>query len=231
MTVAEYDLTVTVPGGTGGTYSTASITPTAGRLVLASTMSLAGGGGPETPTLSGCGLTWVLVATRAYANSQFRVSVFRAMGASPSAGAVTITYSGTLEGQRCCSIAEFSGVAGGGTNGSEAIVQAASAAEETGSTTALVTLSAFTDTKNATYSAVGANSNVLYAGSGFTQIHLGSTNIFLTEWRFDNDTTVDAAISGSGSTWGIIGVEIAALVIPTPHRTIVSQAVQRAATR
>ena len=60
------------------------------------------GTGATTPTLSGGGVTWVQVASYAYdtAGAGGRISVFRAMGATPSGTSITISFGGT--GQLGC---------------------------------------------------------------------------------------------------------------------------------
>ena len=75
----------------------------------------------ETPSLTGNGLTWALV-TSANVDANRRLCLFRALGASPSAGAITITY--TSSQLSCCwSVVQFENVNTTGTSGSGAIVQ------------------------------------------------------------------------------------------------------------
>src|SRR6266446_3249919 len=112
-------------GGDGSkqvTYTTASITPGANQLILAWIMNWKPA---DTPTLSGNGLTWVQVNTVAWnpvADPAYRITLFRAMGAAPTSGSVSINF--TKEQQSIAwSIIEFSGVDTSGANGSGAIVQ------------------------------------------------------------------------------------------------------------
>jgi hypothetical protein len=177
--------------------------------------------GPVTSftSVTGNGLTWVEVAKVGVAlnsgsNYNAQLSLYRAMGASPSAGAITINV-----GFNCVSCAwsliEFSGIDTSGTNGSGAIVQSVT---NTASTVTSITgtLSAFSSAGNATYGAFGASDSggvprTFTAGTGYTEIHdTGSTfSAVFTEFRSDNDTTVDATASASTNI-GVIAVEIKA---------------------
>jgi hypothetical protein len=75
----------------GSSVQTASITPGANRAVFAAIQS-ATAMGPVTPTAKGNGLTWVQVANVAFVGGVRRLTVFRAMGASPTAGMITFTF-------------------------------------------------------------------------------------------------------------------------------------------
>lgn len=104
----------------GNSFSTASITPTANALMFAAIVNRTAAGA-GTITLSGNGLTWVeLGAILLNNDTPARLTVFRAMGASPSTGVVTISVSNTAEGISW-NIEEFTGVDTGGTNGSGAV--------------------------------------------------------------------------------------------------------------
>jgi hypothetical protein len=134
-------------------HATASYTPTANRLVLAvlGTDTFAGGAAP-TSTAAGNGLTWVEVATVPFATiseTNTRLTVFRAMGATPSAEALTFTHSGTVS-SAAWSIIEFTGMDTSGTNGSGAIVQSATNRSDS-ATDLAVTLASFGSTNNATF--------------------------------------------------------------------------------
>lgn len=199
-------------------YQTASITPSANKLILLAVTSREAGSDPaDTPTISGNGLTWVQVAGRdntSDVNNALRTTVFRAMGAAPSAGVVTITFVAT---QRNCvwSVVEFGGVDTSGTNGSGAIVQSANNGANNAASL-LVTLAAFSGLGNATFGAFGtiADATSLAVGTGFTQLHqeraTGEVTRMLTEWRSDNDTSVDASISAGTTDWAAVAVEIKA---------------------
>lgn len=199
----------------GTSVATASFTPTANRLVLAAILTTHGSATPNEPTASGNGLTWVSVASVPFntvGTPRSRLTVFRAMGAAPTAGALTFDFAGQTQQVFGWSVTEFDGVDTSGTNGSGAIVQAATNAQNTVATTFTVTLGAFADANNGTYGAFGIDAQTaITVGSGFTQIHSQAQATpdqrIYTEWRADNDTSVDA--TSVSRDWGGIGIELA----------------------
>lgn len=202
-------------------YATSSISPSANKPILA-TVTSSKATTPDTPTLSGNGLTWVQIDTNNFdtVGTQRTITMFRAMGTSPTSGAVTASFAGT---QTACVIIidELSGTDTSGTNGSGAIVQSAKNAEASqAANTFTVTLAAFSSTNNATYgSASNGDTANFTAGTGFTSIGSASSATpivrTLSEFRSDNDTTVD--FGGSvGYTSGGIAVEIKAQATTTP---------------
>jgi hypothetical protein len=207
-------------------YSTATIAPTAKALVLAWVTST--GSSPAVPTVTGCSLTWVQVAS--FGGSGQRLTLFRAMGAAPTSGSVSISFGAAQTG--CAwSIVQFSGVDTSGSDGAGAVVQSA-ANNATGITSLTVTLGAFADPNNATAGGFASNINAAAsAGSGFSYIsgagYATPTAHIDTEWRGDNDTTVDMSFPSSANAAGI-AAEIRAA--PVPQVTVVSQAVIRAGT-
>ena len=126
--LAAISATDLAEGGVSGSniksVPTQSIAPGANRLILAWILTT-DNQTPDVPTLSGNGLTWVLVGLTYWNPSGpyfgDNITLFRAMGASPTAGSVTISYP---SGQQSIawSIVEFSGVDTSGTNGSGAVV-------------------------------------------------------------------------------------------------------------
>lgn len=208
MAITETNLTSAADTTDASSWTTASITPTGNSLVEAAVASslLAG---PAAPTLSGNGLTWVQVATRTFASTR-RITLFRALAASPSSGSVTIDFGGVTQLACAWSISEYAGADTSGTNGSGAIVQ--SATNFGTSTTPSVTLAAFGSSDNATYGTFSVNNTGGFTvGAGFASV--GNVNVaglgsLLGEWRADNDTSVDATCT-SGE-WGGIAVEIKA---------------------
>lgn len=189
------------------TYTTASISPSSNNLVLALVYG-ALAGGSAAPTLSGNGLTWVQVDTQTFTNR--RVTLFRAMGTSPSSGAVTIDFGAATQARCHWSIAEFGNVDTTGTNGSGAIVQSVT---DSGTATSLtVTLAAFSGGNNATYGGVTAlDGGDITEGSGFSELgeYRNATEPSTTqsEWKNTNDTSVDFSWSGNVEAAGI-AVEI-----------------------
>lgn len=199
------ELTVTFGGG-GTTYTTSgTITPVAGRLYLATINTYSP---VKVPTsVTGAGLTWVLVTSSAGTNSvqQF---VYRAMGTGTN-GAITVTLpsSTTILG---ITIDEFQNVDTSGTNGSGAIVQSNAAQSSISGTTQSVSLSAFADPVNdvAFGGSVAIAGGGVTAGSGFTLLNT-STNFGYsqgTEYKVGEDTLVDT--TSASSNWAIVGIEI-----------------------
>lgn len=222
MAINATALTSDSDGTTGSSATTASVAPGANRLQLLHVHAHPAGG-PAYATVTGCGLTWESVDQHNYDVSGGDTQMlYRAMGASPSSGALTIDFgTGNDQLEICWSLAECDGVDTSGTNGSGAVVQAVKAS---GSSTApAATLAAFGDAANATYGAVvgGSAGWPLAGGSGFTELHnfQGPTVGLLTlsEFRADNDTSVDAS-AGASTTWGVIAVELkAAATGPAPR--------------
>lgn len=214
MAVTEAALTSGWSDTDASSYATASITPT-GNLLLLAAVFASKTGGSGIPTLSGNGVTWVQVATLLQDTAR-RVTLFRGMVSSPSAGAVTIDFGGVNQLRCGWSIAEFAGINTGGTNGSAAVVQSATNTA-TATTSLTVTLAAFGDAGNATYGffAIDGILLSLVPGAGFSSIHTvtspGENSAILTEWRNDNDTTVNAS-NTDAANWGGIAIEIAAAV-------------------
>ena len=103
----------------GTSFSATSITPTANALVLA-WITAHTAGTPASPTITGNGLTWVEVGA-VNVGSARRVSLFRAMGATPSAGQPVIDFGAVTQTAVVWSISQYTGVDTSGTNGSGAI--------------------------------------------------------------------------------------------------------------
>ena len=208
MPIAFTNLTHSGDSTNATVYTTASISPGANRLVLLAILASRTGATPDDPTISGNGLTWVQVAARTGgASSTKRLTVYRAMGASPSTGAITLTFANQLNGCNWL-VVDVDPVDTGGTNGSAAVVQSAvnSAAAATSLT---VTLAAFADAANVTFGAFGTDiSGNITPGTGFTEIGEASTaSPVLTiesEYQLANDTTVDATTASAN----ILGIAL-----------------------
>lgn len=204
---------VTSSSGTGASsYATASITPTANSLVLAAVRAN-NGTTPNTPTATGCSLTWVAIDTQAI-TAAGKITLFRALGAAPTAGAVTFDFGGLNNDQCHWQVSEFANVDTSGTNGSGAIIQSAKVTTDS-VTTITVTLAAFTSTNNATYGCLGSNNTkAMTEGTGFTELGEDNANsrTIETEWKNSNDTSVDWTVAANGDTFGAIAVEIKNLI-------------------
>lgn len=223
MAVSASNLATTGSNTDATSYATASITPGADKLVLAWVYSIAATT-PNTPTASGNSLTWVEIDNQLDKDSLRRLTLFRAMGSSPSSGAVTFDFGGQTQTGCGWSVIEYTGMDTTGTNGSGAIVQSAKNASVGTATSLTVTLAAFSSTNNATAGGFGFPLNTAglpNAGSGFTrtgQRNQASPNLSIgSEFRSDNDTTVDMDSSSSSIPWVGIAVEIKEAVATTTN--------------
>jgi hypothetical protein len=215
---------LTANGGTSATsFATDSVSPASNNLLLLTVTSRTASGDPNVPTVTGNGLTWVEIDSQNYDNSgtQKKISLFRALGASPSSGTITIDYAGQTQTHCDWTLDQALGVDTTGTNGSGAIVQSAKNSDTSITATSLTaTLAAFSSTSNATFGGFGFGSglNDKSVGSGFTALGNFSTDSItmrvFSEWRVDNDTTVDAS-QITGGEIGVVAVEIKAAVVDT----------------
>lgn len=214
---------LTSGSGTNATsFETASISPAASRLILLSIRNIeAAAATADEPAASGAGLTFTKVRTKTGTDPRRRITVMRALAASPSSGVVTISFTDT---QTNCewSINEFTNVDTTGTNGENAVVQSVDALGEGTDAGITATLAAFADANNATYGAMAANVELssFAEGSGFTQLSLanpggGSPFVHAAEWKNSNDTSVDWTWSSSAGIKFAIALEIKFVELPT----------------
>lgn len=214
MAISAANVTTSGNSSDLSSYSTASITPSRNKLLLAWVYSIAATA-PNTPTASGNGLTWVQVATILDSDGVRRLTLFRALGSSPSTGALTFDFGGQTQTGCVWSVVEYTGVNTTGSNGANAIVQFDTEASAGSVSSLTSTLAAFGSTMNATAGGFGypLNSNAGDVGSGFTAIgeqFQGSPNqAIFTEFRNDNDTTVDITLGASSVPIVGIAVELA----------------------
>jgi len=217
MAITQAKLTDGGSGTDATSYATASVTPGANRLIVVAVLN-SKSTTPDTPTLSGNGLTYVQIATVTFqtiASPQKRLTLFRAMGASPSAGAITIDMGGVTQSGCAWSVSEFDGVDTSGTDGSGAVVQSATnSVDSSGSLD--VTLAAYGDgTNHAAYGAFGANSTeVQNAEAGWTEIseatHATPSTVLHTVWLLGPgaDVTVHNDSATTTLRRGGIAIEI-----------------------
>lgn len=130
----------TLTSGTANTVltsqATASVSPTANTYIDL-TVVYYSPGSHITITASGNSLTYVEVG-HANLDADAGIYKFRALGASPSAGAITIAVSGTAL-SLLWAVEQYTGIDTSGTNGSGAVVQSNTVVDQTG--TAAVTMS------------------------------------------------------------------------------------------
>jgi hypothetical protein len=223
MAITGTSLTTGFSDTDATSWLTASITPGANRLILAAVATQRTASATAAVTITGCGLSWVSVATTTYntiATPRGRVTLLRAMGASPTTGQLTIATGATSHDCALWDIAEFDGVDTGGTDGSAAVVQTDTNRGTGGGFGAVLgALLAFGDAANGTYAFGAMDQNLSgtpSAGSGYTALG-NTTNVsapiffLLTQWRPDNDLApLITANPASSCDWAIIAIEIAA---------------------
>ena len=205
MTISRSALESGFSATDGTVFTTASFTPSANKLILVY-ISARPSASTGTASLSGNGLTWVLVSGE---TSGVRYSaIWRSMGVSPSAGGLTITFTDTM---RNCTweISEFDGVDTSGSNGSGAIVQSVNDDSGANLVTSLsITLASFGDaTNNASYGGFTHRaSEDQVEESGYTElseqqisgeIHTGSA-----QWKIGEDTSVSCSWATSARAVG-----------------------------
>lgn len=142
---------------------TPTFTPIAGRLykvIVTSKTEISAN--PNIPTITGAGLTWVQIDTGIFdddSSSRRRVTTFRALGNSPSRGALTVDFSGQSQVTTDIVCDELIRIDTGGASGANAIVQSnKTLVTDTGTPSATpgTTLSAFGDAvNNAVHAAIG----------------------------------------------------------------------------
>ena len=202
----------------GSTATTASVAPASMCLQLLTIAPRPGANDTTVtqPTATGNSLTWepvIGIAMNDAAGTKWqKVFLLRSMGASPTAGTIAIDFAGQSQDNIVWVLDQVCGVDKTGSNGAGAVVQSATNQDLAGGTTLTVTLGAFTSVKNATYGTFGIRSTgTTTVGSGFgdnVDAATSSTAVS-TEFRADNDTTVDMTF-GTSSKLGGIAVEIAA---------------------
>lgn len=211
LTIAPTHLTSSGSAVDGTTFNTASITPTANTPVYIGIAVRRTGSTPSDPTsVAGCNLTWAQEETQTYASSTVRrVIVWRGIGASPSAGALTITFPET---ETCCawSVVECRSADTSGTAASGATLQSVPSTTTSG-TTITSTLLSFESAKNVHLCFVALDTvGTATAGSGFA--NLGSNgpgeNLSITSMWAVNDTTCDPTYATAIP--GVISLEVKA---------------------
>lgn len=189
--------------------ASASITPAQNRLILAAVTGNVGEGPPSAPTAAGNGLTWVSVGTVTFNTDLYRLTLFRAMGAAPTAGAVTFTL-GESQSAVTWWVGDIHGTDVTGANGAGAVVQAVTNSAAGGSTSLTMTLAAFAASTNGTLVVIAltANNDVT-PGAGFTQVFDGgqtSSRLFIG-FKDSSDTSADGTFAATAA--GGVAAEIA----------------------
>ncbi len=195
-------------------YATASIAPGPNALITVAVLGHNSTSAPPSPALSGGGMSaWTVVSSvtlDAVGAPHKRLTIYRALSASPGSGPLTITWSASVSNCQWI-VSQWDNVDPSGTNGAGAVVQSGFASGD--ATNGLtVSLAAFADPGDVAYGAFAVNKNALAvsAGSGFTEIaqqpSAESPNADLqAEWA-TNDNTIDASWTSLNAAG--IGVEI-----------------------
>ncbi len=197
-------------------YTTAPISPAPNALITVAVMGHNSTSAPPSPTLSGGGMAaWAEVATitfDAVATPHKRLTIFRALSASPGSGTLTITWSASVSNCQWI-VSQWDGVDLTGVNGAGAIGQTGSTRGDAVNGLA-VPLAPFGNANNVAYGVFGVRSSVLAVtpGPGFTEIAEQPSaespySDLEVEWT-TNDNTLDA--SWSTLNGGALGVEIKA---------------------
>jgi len=194
-------------------YTTASISPSANKLVIVTVETRLTGATAPTPTVSGAGGTWTQIATNASADGGRRITMLRDLSASPGSGVLTISYGGTNVDSNAWSVDQFTGTDTSGTHGSGAIVQNqfnTATGTQTGITT---TLSALGSSNNMAYGAVRWSDGITVTkGSNFTElvnISVSSNYAFDVEYA-KNQTAVNWTWGSESGTSVAMAIEIKA---------------------
>lgn len=199
----------TAGSGTDGTsFSSASITPTAGRLIIASyAASRTDNIEPTTPTTTGNGLTWVDIDSFYYntdqgARDEKMFLVAANTGGSPSAGAVTFSHGATTHHAANWTIFECDGTDVG--NGvAQCFVQVVKSTTNTAATSVTVTLASATHSDNRPFHVnVHHQEELVTPRANWTEIgDAGNNNPDVhteSQWRSDTfETTTSASWTGN----------------------------------
>lgn len=108
MAITVSNLTTGASATDATSYATASVSPSANKLILLFVGNRRSGGSPTQPTVTGASMTWTLVDS-ADGGNEVRTSIFRSLNASPGSGALTIDFGGVTQGSCGWSVAEFTG--------------------------------------------------------------------------------------------------------------------------
>lgn len=208
-------------------YASASVSPAANALLLLWVIAADNDLVSPIPSVSGNGLSWVQVATSnvVYADLSFaqRMTCYRAMGAAPSTGTVTMDWSGDQQQVAGHSLLQFTGIRTDGVSGAGAVGQFG--AQSDGGDNSSNTISGFVlqDAASVLAGACFHNTNeATTAGSGYTSDVTESGAFWgsmLTQHKL-NATVCDWTWATASKT-AAIAVEVRAEIRMPYHRSIV----------
>jgi len=199
-------------------FTTASVTPTASRLILVVVHAyMASASQPPQPTVTGNGITYALVLGQdvdVAGSDRATMWVFRGMSASPSAGAVTIDFGATTIGAIDWSVDQSDGnVDTSGTNGSGAVVSGQTGGVTVANaTSATVTYPAAITAGNSGYAAFCHQVNqVKTPRTNWSELSDFGVSVTSLETQYIADTDTAASASwASSSRAGGIAIEVKA---------------------
>lgn len=211
-------------GSSTTSFVTASVSPTANRLILVAINGYIATGGvdPTTPSVTGNGITYTLVDSagidQAGATDRSLLWVFRGMSASPSAGAITLSWSGGTAPTRASWAVDQStaDVDTSGSNGANAIVAGTKNKATSASTVTTLSVSfvGSMTSGNGAYFACGIeNNNSQTPETGWTALanQIGTTLVGLsTQYLTSGTDTSTATTWTTAARAGAILLEIAA---------------------
>jgi hypothetical protein len=203
----------------GTTRTTASVTPTANRLILIAINAYvsAGSVNPTITSVVGNGITYELVGTSQDVDTagtdRTTMFVYRGMSAAPSAGTILITFGISVNSVTWSVVQSDANVDTSGTNGSGAIVASAGSVSASTVTTQPTSFSPAMTPGNSGYFACAIqNTDTQTARAGWTELHNVTTIVTAAL-----ETQYIAATDTAGSsTWtnlsraGSIVVEVLA---------------------
>jgi hypothetical protein len=216
--------------GTGGnttdatSWATGSYTPTGNAAVFAVVVN-SRASSVTTPTFSGNSLTWVQVDTVTYdtiATPLHRITLFRAQGASPSAGAGTADFGGVTQTGCLIRVFEVANADASAANAANAILQHVtnqadttanpSITYSTPSTNGSAMIFVYGDTVNSsTDSTAPAN----WTEMGEQAYNTAATGLTVN-YQSPSLAATSAAATATSRNWGCIGVEVMPRVVTCP---------------
>jgi hypothetical protein len=190
-------LTSGVDPGNLKVYTTPSISPAPNALITVAVLGHRTPAASASPTISGGGVaSWTEVATvtfDAVGVPLKRLTVYRAMSATPGSGPITITFNAG-QSHALWVVSQWEGVNTSGVNGEGAIVQSGSlAADEVSGLT--LNLAPFSHPNNAAYGLFGVRSYhpTVAPGNGFVEVAdhgsiEGPPSALQAQWSLNDDT-------------------------------------------
>jgi len=189
-------------------YVTGSWTPTTGRLAVCCVTSQISGT-TNVPTVSGNGLTWtkVLDYQDDTVSTTSRITIFVALTAGGSAGAVTADFAGQTQAGGSVIVDEVDGADVSGT-ALAAIIQSKAGSVDASGTSESISLTSAITAGNASYGCFHHQAQeTTTQGSGYTQLgvgsHAGPSDGFMSEYESAGAQTVDASWTTSVGKGGM----------------------------